>query len=154
MSRHLALLLLPLLAACGQESTPPETETRSGTPADGAAPTLSAGRWQVDSTIAGMGEAQGEYLCITNEQATSGRFLLGELPDGCTVERDSLGGGRIDMALRCGQLTSTFTGTYDATTYRTEATVDMGAGDPMRATSTGTFIGPDCQAGDQRLTLD
>ncbi|WP_162301951.1 DUF3617 domain-containing protein [Croceibacterium ferulae] len=155
MPRHLALLLLPFLAACGQESAPAgEADAAAATAVDRPAQALSPGRWQVASTIAGMGERQSEHLCITAEQAASGRFLVGELPEGCALERDSMAGGRIDFALRCGQMASTFTGTYDATTYRTETTVDMGAGEPMRATSTGTFVGPDCQADDQRLTVD
>jgi len=155
MPRHLALLMPLLLAACGQDGAPAANgDADNPTPVDRTAQALSPGRWQVNSTIAGMGEAQSEYLCITPEQAASGRFLLGELPEGCAIERDSMAGGRIDFALRCGQLSSTFAGTYDAATYRTETTVDMGAGEPMRATSTGTFIGPDCQADDQRLTVD
>lgn len=155
MPRHLALLLLPLLIACGQEGAPDKgTDAPAATSIDGAPQALSAGRWQVESTVAGMGETQREYLCITADQAASGRFLLGELPEGCALDRDSMADGRIDFALKCGQLSSTFTGTYDATTYRTETTVDMGAGEPMRATSVGSFVGPDCQADDQRLTVD
>lgn len=155
MPRHLALLLLPLLAACGQDGAPAgEAGAQDATPVDRAAQSLSPGRWQVESTIAGMAEKQSEHLCITADQAATGRFLLGELPEGCTVERDSMVGGRIDFALRCGQMASTFVGTYDATTYRTETTVDMGSGEPMQATSTGTFIGPDCQVDDQRLTVN
>ena len=157
LARILPLPLAVLLAACGNggdapagEEGPAAAQASSGA---SSAPALTPGRWQVVSTVPG-GEQRSEFLCVTAQQAGSGRFLLGELPDGCALERDSMAGGRIDFALRCGRLSSTFTGTYDATSYRSETTIDLGAGEPMRATSVGSFQGPDCQADDVRLEVD
>ena len=153
------LLCLPLaLAGCGGESS--ETaggEAAAASSGESFAGSIQAGRWRVDSTTSEGGQ-QTEYMCVTAEQAASGSFLRGELPDGCAVQRDEVANGRIDFALSCGSegrvMTSSMTGSYDATSYRTEMSVELGAGDPLRAISEGTFEGADCQPDDFRMTVD
>ena len=66
--------------------------------------------------------------------------------------RNVVANGRIDLAIQCGQgdrmMTSTVVGTYDAGSYQVESTIDLGAGEAMRAKSAATFAGEKCQSGD------
>jgi len=158
-TRFLSAFLLVALAACGEE-TPDASAAAAESAADPAeafSGSINPGRWKVESTLAD-GTTQTEYACILPEQATSGSFFRGEMAEGCTTERDEIANGRIDLALSCdagGQsMFSIFTGTYDATSYRTATSVDLGSGEPMRATSVGTFESDNCQPDDTRLTVN
>ncbi|MBS7456049.1 DUF3617 domain-containing protein [Coralloluteibacterium stylophorae] len=143
--------MLVLLSGGGSEA--------AGQPSAGAAPdAIQPGRWKVESTLED-GQRQTAYMCVLPEQAASGSFLRGEIAEGCTIERDEVAGGRIDLALRCaseggGAMTSRMTGSYTATSYRTENAVDLGAGAPMKANVAGTYASATCQDDDFRLTAD
>jgi hypothetical protein len=148
-----------LLTGCGGDAGTATTNTTAATTTSGSRTevpftgAIKAGRWKVVSSSAGI-DPQEDHLCVSPEQAASGSFMRGELPEGCTTERDNIGGGTIDFAMTCRggsqAMSSSMTGNYTTSTYQADITLVMG-GTTTRASSKGVHESDTCQAGDTRI---
>jgi hypothetical protein len=114
---------------------------------------LSAGEWQVSGTMEEMNipglppEAQAEMkkamsahgaatyrYCLTPEEAKEprGKFFSGKAENNCRYDHFTMGGGKIDAAMRCneptGAMTMTVAGTYSPDSYSSRVTMNMEGG--------------------------
>jgi len=112
---------------------------------------LSAGEWRVTGTMEEMNipglppQAQAEMkkvmgqhgamtydYCLTPEQAKrpSGKFFSGKAEKNCRYDHFTMGGGKIDAAMRCegeapGTMTMAINGTYSTDSYATHVAMNM-----------------------------
>lgn len=110
--------------------------------------TMRAGRWEVASS----GDVDGtDSLCITAEQVRRGSFVGNSLADQpqCTVIRDRMAGGAIDVEIACGEggHPMRMRGTYTAESFAVDSTLEMPTGtgtETIRAQRTGRWVADQC----------
>ena len=136
-----------------------------------AAPALAQemqpGMWEITSTVTSIempgappemaaamaGQVTTLSQCVTAEQLANGPEAMFAQSDGqCEFSEFSMQGGQVKLVGACaapggqGQMTMATTGTYTATTYETEGTVEMampGGGMKIQAAGAGRRTG-DC----------
>lgn len=155
MLNRVAFVCASALLAAGCGSGDGDNQSADGnavaaTPAAQAtfAGTMRAGRWEVAST----GDVDGtETLCITAEQVQRSSFVGNSLADQpqCTVVRDRMTGGTIDVEVACGagRHPMRMRGTYTAQSFAFDSTLEIPTGqgtETIRAQRTGRWVADQC----------
>jgi Protein of unknown function (DUF3617) len=81
-----------------------------------AADTIDAGLYEI-VTKANVGPAQTVQKCFSAADVVKG-FTATDLPKECKVIRSTVGGGKVEYAATCPDMTMTMTGTYTSTGYQ------------------------------------
>lgn len=110
--------------------------------------TLRPGRWEVAST----GDVDGtEDLCITAEQVQRNSFVGNALADQpqCSVVRDRMAGGAIDVEIACGagRHPMRMRGTYTAESFAIDSSLEMPVGEgteTIRSQRAGRWTADQC----------
>jgi hypothetical protein len=157
--KHAAMILAAAaLAGCNKGSQVHETnasveQVANAVAQSGAASDLflTAGEWRVVGTMEEMNipglppEAQAEMkkvmgdhgtmtydYCLTPEEAKRprGKFFSGKEAKNCRYDHFTMGGGKIDAAMRCegeasGTMTMAISGTYSPDSYTSHVTMNM-----------------------------
>ncbi|MDQ8757295.1 DUF3617 family protein [Sphingosinicella sp. LHD-64] len=154
MSNRLACLGLAalLVAGCGGGDVDGNATGNAGATGAGAQATFSGtlrpGRWAVAAT----GDVDGtEDLCITAEQVQRASFIgdaLAEEPR-CSVVRDRMAGGTIDVEVACGEgrHPMRMRGTYTAERFTIDSALEMPVGqgtETIRSQRTGRWVADRC----------
>lgn len=146
-----AAYLLPVLMLAGCGSGDGKTESPNGRSvimaSTGYTGPIRAGQWQVVST----GDVAGsDSMCITPEQIAADSFA-GRSLDGrdCTVSRDRMSAGVIEVAAQCGsgRHPMTIRGTYTETGFNLATTLEIpvqGKIETLRSNRSGRWVAGDC----------
>lgn len=163
MTRLLLIGLIGALAACDSGPTVDEKNASVTDVAEAVADARGAmkfepGRWESNVTLVSMaapgmpagvadamrgsfGKEQRYATCLTREQAEkpAADFFAKDAKD-CTYDHFTMGGGKIDAKMRCGQggrgVAMAMTGAYDSDSYdmTMNTQVDSGGAGPMTMT--------------------
>lgn len=112
--------------------------------------TMKPGQWQVTS----QGDVDGtEGLCITAEQVRQSSFVGNSLEgeEQCSVVRDRMSGGVIDVEVACGtgRHPMTMRGTYTADTFAIDTSLQIPTNEgteTLRVRRAGRWVADQCQA--------
>ena len=141
--------------ASGNETASPAASRAGGTL---LAETMKPGQWQVRDE----GDVDGtEGLCITAEQLREASFVGDSLQDQeqCSVVRDRMAGGVIDVQVACGtgRHPMTMRGTYTADTFELDTSLEIPTGEgteTIRVRRAGRWVADQCTAEDGESASD
>lgn len=114
--------------------------------------TMRTGLWEVSSS----GDVDGtDSLCITAEQVQRSSFVGNSLADQpqCSVVRDRMTGGNVDVEIACGEgrHPMRMRGTYTAESFTVDSTLEMPTGtgvETIRARRVGRWVADQCSEGE------